>query len=211
MKLIPDALAQAQPSPPAAEAPAAPPAEPSAPAAPTPPGLPHPPASTQTGQLAESKPETAQPPTLPEMLGQLIPIFVVMGIVYILVIRPRSRREKDAIAQLRNVRRGDTLVTTSGFVAKVTKAIDDAEVEVELAPNVRVRMLRTAIAEVRAKGEPVKEEPPPAKPSGPAKGAGRSAKTSEAKTNEAKTNEAKTNEAKAGDGKAGDAKTSSQS
>ncbi|MFO1101907.1 MAG: preprotein translocase subunit YajC [Methylocystis sp.] len=203
MKLIPDALAQAQPSPPAAEAPAAPPAEPSAPAAPTPP---HPPASTQTGQLAESKPETAQPPTLPEMLGQLIPIFVVMGIVYILVIRPRSRREKDAIAQLRNVRRGDTLVTTSGFVAKVTKAIDDAEVEVELAPNVRVRMLRTAIAEVRAKGEPVKEEPPPAKPSGPAKGAGRSAKSSEAKAGEPKTSEPK-----AGDGKAGDAKTSSQS
>lgn len=196
MKLIPDALAQAQPSPPAAEAPSAPPAEPTAPAAPTPPGPPHPPATTQTGQLAESKPEAAQAPTLPEMLGQLIPIFVVMGIVYILVIRPRSRREKDALAQLRNVRRGDTLVTTSGFVAKVTKAIDDAEVEVELAPNVRVRMLRTAIAEVRAKGEPVKEEPPPAKTAAPAKAGGRSAKTSDAK---------------AGESKAGDSKSGSQS
>ncbi len=196
MKLIPDALAQTQPSPPAAETPASPPAEPTAPAAPTPPGAPHPPASTQTGQLAESKPEAAQPPTMPEMLGQLIPIFVVMGIVYILVIRPRSRREKDALSQLRNVRRGDTLVTTSGFVAKVTKAIDDAEVEVELAPNVRVRMLRTAIAEVRAKGEPVKEEPPPAKTVGPARGGGRSAKT---------------NDAKAGENRAGDAKSGSQS
>jgi len=130
------------------------------------------------------------------MLGQLIPIFVVMGIVYILVIRPRSRREKDALAQLRNVRRGDTLVTTSGFVAKVTKSIDDAEVEVELAPNVRVRMLRTAIAEVRAKGEPVKEEPPPAKTGVPAKSGGRSAKSSDAKS---------------GDGKTGDAKSGSQS
>ncbi|MFO1125949.1 MAG: preprotein translocase subunit YajC [Methylocystis sp.] len=197
MKLIPDALAQAQPLPPAAEAPASPPAEPTAPAAPTPPSLPHPPASTQTGQVADSKPEAQQPPTMPEMLGQLIPIFVVMGIVYILVIRPRSRREKDALAQLRNVRRGDTLVTTSGFVAKVTKSIDDAEVEVELAPNVRVRMLRTAIAEVRAKGEPVKEEPPsPAKTGAPAKSGGRSAKSSDAKS---------------GDGKTGDAKTGSQS
>lgn len=159
MKLIPDALAQDQtPSPPAAQTPATPPAEPTAPAAPAPPSPPHPPTSTQTGQLAESKPEAAQPPTLPEMLGQLIPIFVVMGIVYILVIRPRSRREKDALTQLRNVRRGDTLVTTSGFIAKVTKSIDDAEVEVEIAPNVRVRMLRTAIAEVRAKGEPVKDQ-----------------------------------------------------
>jgi preprotein translocase subunit YajC len=202
MKLIPDALAQAQPSPPAAEAPASPPVEPSAPAAPTPPGLPHPPASTQTGQLAESKPEAAQPPTMPEMLGQLVPIFVVMGIVYILVIRPRSRREKDAVAQLRNVRRGDTLVTTSGFVAKVTKSIDDAEVEVELAPNVRVRMLRTAIAEVRAKGEPVRDEPPPAKTGG-AKSGARAAKSGETRPSENKSSDTKTSDAKASDAKSG--------
>ena len=96
---------------------------------------------------------------MPEMLGQLIPLFVVMGIVYILVIRPRSRREKEQLAQLRNVRRGDTVVTSGGLIGKVTKTIDDAEVEVEIAPNVRIRMLRTAIVEVRAKGEPVKDEP----------------------------------------------------
>jgi preprotein translocase subunit YajC len=134
---------------------------------------------------------------MPEMLGQLIPIFVVMGIVYILVIRPRSRREKDALAQLRNVRRGDTLVTTSGFVAKVTKAIDETEVEVELAPNVRVKMLRTAIAEVRAKGEPVKEEPPPAKTGG-AKSGAKPAKTGETRPSENKSSDAKADDAKSG-------------
>lgn len=144
---------------------------------------------------------------MPEMLGQLIPIFVVMGIVYILVIRPRSRREKEQLAQLRNVRRGDTLVTTSGFVAKVTKSIDDAEVEVEIAPNVRVRMLRTAIAEVRAKGEPVREEPPPAKAAAP-KGGGKSAKTGETKSGEAKSSEAKSGDVKSGNGRAGDSKPS---
>ena len=147
---------------------------------------------------------------MPEMLGQLIPIFVVMGIVYILVIRPRSRREKEALAQLRNVRRGDTLVTTSGFVAKVTKAIDDAEVEVELAPNVRVRMLRTAIAEVRAKGEPVREEPPLAKTGGARSGA-KSAKSGETKPSGAKSSDAKSDNAKPGDGKAGEAQSGSQS
>jgi preprotein translocase subunit YajC len=147
---------------------------------------------------------------MPEMLGQLIPIFVVMGIVYILVIRPRSRREKEQLAQLRNVRRGDTLVTTSGFVAKVTKSIDDAEVEVEIAPNVRVRMLRTAIAEVRAKGEPVREEPPPAKTGGP-KAGGKSAKSGETKSGETKSGDVKTGNGKAGDSKPGDAKSGSQS
>jgi preprotein translocase subunit YajC len=82
-----------------------------------------------------------------------------MGIVYILVIRPRARREKEQLAQLRNVRRGDTLVTSGGLVGKVTKSIDDDEVEIEIAPNVRVRLLRSAITEVRAKGEPVKDTP----------------------------------------------------
>jgi preprotein translocase subunit YajC len=139
---------------------------------------------------------------MPEMLGQLIPIFVVMGIVYILVIRPRSRREKEQLAQLRNVRRGDTLVTTSGFVAKVTKSIDDAEVEVEIAPNVRVRMLRTAIAEVRAKGEPVREEPPPVKTGG-TKAGGKSAKSGETKSGDVKTGNGKAGESKPGDAKSG--------
>lgn len=211
MKLIPDALAQAQtPSPPAAETPATPPAESTAPSLPTPPNLPHPPASTQTGQSIDTAPEAHQAPTMPEMLGQLIPIFVVMGIVYILVIRPRSRREKEQLAQLRNVRRGDTLVTSSGFVGKVTKSIDDAEIELEIAPNVRVRMLRTAIAEVRAKGEPVREEPPPAKTAG-ARSGGKSAKSGESKSSEPKPSEPKPSEAKAGNGKAGDAKSGSQS
>lgn len=189
MKLIPDAMAQAEPP--------APPAE--APAAPTPPSVLHPPTTaTQTGQTADGQPE-AQPPTMPEMLGQLIPLFVVMGIVYILVIRPRSRREKEQLAQLRNVRRGDTLVTSSGLVGKVTKSIDDAEIEVEIAPNVRVRMLRTAIVEVRAKGEPVKDEPPPAKPAsakGGAKSAG--AKSSDAKSSDAKSSDAKISDTKPG-------------
>ncbi|MBG0796600.1 preprotein translocase subunit YajC [Methylocystis sp. L43] len=143
---------------------------------------------------------------MPEMLGQLIPIFVVMGIVYILVIRPRSRREKEQLAQLRNVRRGDTLVTTSGIVAKVTKSIDDAEIEVEIAPNVRVRMLRTAVAEVRAKGEPVREETPPAAKTGGAKSGGKSAKSGETKTSDVKTGNGK-----AGGSKPGDAESGSQS
>lgn len=144
---------------------------------------------------------------MPEMLGQLIPIFVVMGIVYILVIRPRSRREKEQLAQLRNVRRGDTLVTTSGFVAKVTKSIDDAEIEVEIAPNVRVRMLRTAVAEVRAKGEPVREETPPAAKTGGAKSGGRSS----AKAGETKSSDVKAGNGKAGGSKPGDAESGSQS
>ncbi len=151
MKLIPDAMAQT-------EQPAAPTETAPAPAAPHPQPSPTP---TQTGTAATTgaAADQAQPPTLPELFAQLIPIFVVMGIVYILVIRPRARREKEQVAALRNVRRGDTLVTTGGLVGKVARAIDDNEIELEIAPNVKIRLLRTAILEVRAKGEPVKDAP----------------------------------------------------
>jgi preprotein translocase subunit YajC len=49
------------------------------------------------------------------------------------------------------------VVTNGGLIGKVTKAVDDSEIEIEIAANVRVRQSRSAIAEVRAKGEPVKD------------------------------------------------------
>jgi preprotein translocase subunit YajC len=55
------------------------------------------------------------------------------------------------------VRRGDSVVTSGGIIGKVTRANDDNEIELEIAPNVKVRCQRQMIAEVRSKGEPVKE------------------------------------------------------
>ena len=59
---------------------------------------------------------------------------------------------------VKNVRRGDTVVTSGGLVGKVTKVVDDEQIEVEMADGVRVRQMRSMLADVRAKGEPVKEE-----------------------------------------------------
>jgi preprotein translocase subunit YajC len=59
---------------------------------------------------------------------------------------------------VKNVRRGDTVVTNGGLVGKVTKVIDDDQIEIEIADDVRIRQMRQMVADVRAKGEPVKEE-----------------------------------------------------
>lgn len=211
MKLIPDAMAQAAPPAPnavPAPAPAAPtPPVPALPSAPTGASTtPIPPTGAQTSVAVNGGPDKAEPPSLPDLLSQIVPIFVVMAIVYVLVIRPRARKEKEQLAQLRNVRRGDTLVTSSGFVGRVTRSIDDAEVELELAPNVRVRLLRSAIVEVRSRGEPVKDEPGPAKTGeskqapaasndskpGAKSGGGRSVGKSAGKANVAKTGDTNT-------------------
>lgn len=77
--------------------------------------------------------------------------------MYFMVLRPQQKRAKDQADLIKNIRRGDTIVTTGGLIGKVTKVVDDAELEVEIAANVRVRVARPMVTEVRAKGEPVKD------------------------------------------------------
>lgn len=92
-----------------------------------------------------------------DMLMQLAPFVLIFAIMYFLIIRPQRQRQKAHQEMIKNVRRGDTVITSGGLIGKVTKVVDDNEVEVQLAEAVRVRVLRSAIGEVRAKGEPVND------------------------------------------------------
>ena len=94
-----------------------------------------------------------------DTLVQLVPIVAMIGIVYFVLWRPQQRRAKEQREMVQAARRGDVVVTTGGLIGKVTKSVDDNEVEFEIAPNVRVRLARSGISEVRAKGEPVKDAP----------------------------------------------------
>ena len=90
-----------------------------------------------------------------DLVLQLVPFLLIFVIMYFLIIRPQQRRVKDHQELVKNVRRGDTIVTTGGIVGKVTKATDDPEIELEIADGVRVKLVRTMISEVRTRGEPV--------------------------------------------------------
>jgi preprotein translocase subunit YajC len=88
----------------------------------------------------------------------LVPFAMIFAIAYLFVIRPQRKKTKDHANLIKNTRRGDSVITTGGLIGKVTKVVDDAELEIEIAPNVRVRVLRAMITDVRAKGEPVKDQ-----------------------------------------------------
>jgi preprotein translocase subunit YajC len=92
------------------------------------------------------------------MLFQLLPFVLIFVIMYFLILRPQQKRVKSHAEMVKNVRRGDTVVTSGGLVGKVTKVVDDDQIEVEISDNVRVRQMRSMVADVRAKGEPVKDE-----------------------------------------------------
>jgi preprotein translocase subunit YajC len=89
-------------------------------------------------------------------IGSLLPIVLIFVIMYFLILRPQQQRQRQHREMVANVRRGDTIVTTGGLIGKVAK-VDENEIQIEIAEETRVRIARGMIAEVRAKGEPVKE------------------------------------------------------
>ncbi|MCG6205897.1 preprotein translocase subunit YajC [Rhodopseudomonas sp. HC1] len=114
------------------------------------------------------------------MLMSLLPFALIFVIMYFLILRPQQRKVKEHAELVKNVRRGDTIITSGGLVGKVTKVVDDDQIEFEVADGVRVRQMRQMITGVRTKGEPVKDVPE--------KGKGKkdAAKESEAKAEPAK-------------------------
>ena len=93
------------------------------------------------------------------LLMSLLPFALIFIIMYFLIIRPQQKKVKEHNELVKNIRRGDTVITTSGLVGKVTKVVDDDQIELEIADGVRVRQMRQMISIVRVKGEPAKGEP----------------------------------------------------
>ena len=93
-----------------------------------------------------------------DMLTSLLPFVLIFVIMYFLILRPQQKRVKQHAELVKNVRKGDTVITSGGLVGRVTKVVDDDQVEIEIADGVRVRQMRQMVTDVRAKGEPVKDE-----------------------------------------------------
>jgi preprotein translocase subunit YajC len=92
------------------------------------------------------------------MMQNLLPLAAIFVIMYLLILRPQQKRAKQHQEMVKSVRRGDVVITNGGLVGKVTKVVDDDQVEVEIAEGVRVRQMRSMVADVRSKSEPVKDE-----------------------------------------------------
>lgn len=89
-----------------------------------------------------------------EAFAQFIPLILIFAIMYLLLIRPQQKKLKEHQAMVAALRRGDQIVTQGGLIGKVSKVKDDNEIEVELAENVRVRVVKSTVAQVISKTEP---------------------------------------------------------
>jgi preprotein translocase subunit YajC len=80
----------------------------------------------------------------------LMPMVLIFGIFYILVLRPQNRRVKEHQAAINAVKRGDEVITGGGIRGKVTKVADE-DVEVEIAAGVKVRVVKSTLTGVATK------------------------------------------------------------
>jgi preprotein translocase subunit YajC len=92
------------------------------------------------------------------MLMSLLPFALIFVIMYFLILKPQQKKLKDHAELVKNIRRGDTIVTNGGLVGKVTKVVDDDQVEMEISDGVKIRQMRHMISGVRTKGEPAKDD-----------------------------------------------------
>ncbi|MBL8834594.1 MAG: preprotein translocase subunit YajC [Alphaproteobacteria bacterium] len=81
----------------------------------------------------------------------LAPLVLIFVVFYFLIIRPQQKKMKDHKAMIEALRRGDRIVTSGGIIGTVTKIIDDREMALEVADGVRVKVLRSMVAEVLAR------------------------------------------------------------
>lgn len=102
------------------------------------------------------------------LLLQLLPFVAIFVLFYFLLIRPQQKRAKQHQALIEGVKRGDNVVLSSGIHGKVVR-VEQADVMVEVAQGVQIRVVKSYISDVRAKGEPLpaltESQDAPAKPS----------------------------------------------
>lgn len=88
------------------------------------------------------------------LLVQLAPLLLLFVLFYFMLIRPQQKRMKEHQSMVAGLKRGDNVVLSSGIIGKIVR-VEDAEVGVEIAQGVTVKVVKAMITEVRAKGQPV--------------------------------------------------------
>lgn len=86
-------------------------------------------------------------------LGSIVFFGGMLGFAYFMLIRPQQQRQKEHLKRITAIKRGDTVVMSSGMLGKVVRVEED-EIGVEIAQNVTVKMIKSMVHDIRSRGEP---------------------------------------------------------
>jgi preprotein translocase subunit YajC len=104
----------------------------------------------------------------PSPIASFMPIILIIGIFYLLIIRPQSKKFKAHQAMIQAVAKGDKVVTGGGIHGKVSKVLDDGTVSVEIAAGTEIVVEKSTLSQVKPKKD-ASEKPADAKASAAAK------------------------------------------
>ena len=107
--------------------------------------------------ISEAFAQAAGAPGGDSAFMQFLPFILIIGVFYFLMIRPQQKRMKEHKAMVSALRRGDNVITSGGIVAKVSKVIDDNEVELEIASGVKIKVIKSTISTVVGKPAPAND------------------------------------------------------
>jgi preprotein translocase subunit YajC len=101
-----------------------------------------------------------QPPQQPGLLGSLAPIALMLLVFYFLIMRPQQKRESKRRELIASAKKGDKVLISGGIIGTLHKVVNEKELSLEIAENVRIRVLKDAVTNVLEKGTDLgKEEP----------------------------------------------------
>jgi len=91
-----------------------------------------------------------------DSFGMFVPLILIFVVFYFLMIRPQQKKQKNHREMIGALRRGDRIVTNGGLIGSISRVANDNELIVEVASGVKVRVLRSMIAEILSKPQPVR-------------------------------------------------------
>ena len=83
---------------------------------------------------------------MPKYFFDLMPLFLIFGVFYFLLIRPQQRRVKEHKAMVSAIQRGDKILTSGGMKGKVVRVINDFDIEVEISQGVNVVIVKSTVS-----------------------------------------------------------------
>ena len=94
-----------------------------------------------------------------ESIGAFLPLILIFGVFYILLIRPQQKKVKAHREMLNNLRRGDKIITSGGIIGTVNKVADNRELQVQVSENVEIKIAPGMVADLYTSTEPEKKQP----------------------------------------------------
>ena len=94
-----------------------------------------------------------------ESIGAFLPLILIFGIFYILLIRPQQKKVKLHRDMLNNLRKGDKIITSGGIIGTINKVFDNRELFVQISDGVEIKIAPGMVADIYTQPEKVKKNP----------------------------------------------------